>query len=128
MDVRLFEVPAPQAEYKIKAVCVSCGDDLVVVVGGGSRYHLGSLGLTISMPSIKDPAKLTNSTYQVPVPGHKEESLAREASCKLSKFLSKNVVVTVGIHTDEISKELIRAYVDQFNNLIDLICEAYITA
>ena len=80
------------------------------------------------MPSIKDPAKLTNSTYQVPVPGHKEESLAREASCKLSKILSKNVVVTVGIHTDEISKELIQAYVDQFNNLIDLICEAYITA
>ena len=128
LQVRLFEVAAPQPEYKIEAVCVSCGEDLVVIVGGGSRYHLGSLGLTISLPSIKDPTKLTNSTYQVPVPGHKEESLAREASLKLSKSLRKNVVVTVGIHTDEISKDLIQAYIERFENLIGLVCEAYTSA
>ena len=41
MDVRLFEVAAPQPEYKIEAVCVSCGDDLVVVVGGGEPLSSG---------------------------------------------------------------------------------------
>ena len=128
MEVRFFEVPAPQSEYKIEAVCVSCGEDLIVVIAGGSHYHLGSLGLTISMPSIKDSTKLTNSTYQVPVPGHKEESLAREASYKLSRNLRRNVVVTVGIHADLISKELIQAYVEQFNELVKQICEFYTAA
>jgi hypothetical protein len=116
MEIRHFELPAPQSEHKIEAVCIACGEDLIVVIGGGSRYHLGSLGLTISMPSIKDPQVLTNSTYQLTVPGHKEEALAREASFQLSKKLRRNVVVTVGVHEDNLSKEGIKAYSECFSS------------
>ncbi len=125
MDIRRFEVSAPQPPYNIQAVCVSCGEDLVVVIGGGSRYHLGAAALSICMPSIKDPHKMTNSTYQIPVPGHKEEALARESSLLLSQELCRNVVVTVGIHEDNISRENIQSYVERFNVLIDLIRQAY---
>jgi hypothetical protein len=125
MQVRCFETLLPHSIYKIEAVCVRCGKDLVVVIGGGSHYHLGALGLTLSMPSIKDPLKITNSTYQVPVPGHKEESLAREASLKLSQRLQINVVVTVGLHEDHILKDGIVIYQQYFNILIENICQAY---
>ena len=83
MAIRQFEVPVAGSAYRLEAVCVEGGADLVVVVGGGERYHCGALGLTIAIPSIKDADKLTHSTYQVPVPGHKEEALAREGSRQL---------------------------------------------
>ena len=125
MTVRRFDIDLAGFDSKIEAVCVECGADLIVVVGGGTRYHCGTVALTISLPSIKDPKKLTNSTYQVPVPGHKEEALAREGSLILSRVLARNVVMSVGIHVDNIPKESIPYFVDRFYKLVDQIRAAY---
>ncbi|HEY3310943.1 MAG TPA: hypothetical protein VGK00_04810 [Anaerolineales bacterium] len=127
MTVRRFEIELDEAQYRLEAVCVECGVDLIVVVGGGTRYHIGSAALSISMPSIKDPAKLTNSTYQVPVPGHKEEALAREGSLALSRDLRRNVIVSVGIHVDDLPKEKIPLYSEKFYLLIEMISNAYLS-
>lgn len=125
MAIRQFEIDLADAPNKIEAVCVECGADLIVVVGGGTRYHCGAVALTISLPSIKDPQKLTHSTYQVPVPGHKEEALAREGSLILSNALRRNVVMSVGIHEDNLAKDQIPYVVDQFYKLVERICAAY---
>lgn len=125
MAIRQFAIELQGFDSKIEAVCVECGVDLIIVVGGGTRYHCGTVALTISMPSIKDPKKLTNSTYQVPVPGHKEEALAREGSLILSRALQRNVVMSVGIHVDNIAKDRIQYFVDQFYVLVDEIRAAY---
>jgi len=125
MNTRRFEMAVEGSPHKLEAVCVECGADLIVVVGGGERYHCGALGLTISLPSIKDADKITHSTYQIPVPGHKEEALAREGSLKLAQRLGRNVVMSVGIHEDNLSKEGIQRYVEAFEGLVDMIAEAY---
>lgn len=125
MNTRRFEIAVDGSPQKLEAVCVECGADLIVVVGGGERYHCGALGLTISLPSIKDADKITHSTYQIPVPGHKEEALAREGSLKLAQRLGRNVVMSVGIHEDNLSKEGIQRYVEAFEGLVDMIAEAY---
>ena len=125
MVIRQFQIDLEGTQNKIEAACVECGVDLIVVVGGGTRYHCGTLALTISMPSINDPQKLTNSTYQVPVPGHKEEALAREGSLILSRALRRNVVMSVGIHEDELPKERIPYVTEQFYKLVEMIREAY---
>jgi gallate decarboxylase subunit D len=126
MAIRQFEIGLEGSQNKIEAVCVECGVDLVVIVAGGTRYHCGTLALTISMPSIKDPQKLTNSTYQVPVPGHKEEALAREGSLILSRTLQRNVVMSVGIHQDDLPKDRIPYVTDQFYKLVEMIRDAYL--
>jgi len=125
MNVRRFEMAVADSAYQLEAVCVECGVDLIVVVGGGERYHCGALGLTITLPSIKDADKLTHNTYQVPVPGHKEEALAREGSLILSQRLSRNVALSVGVHEDNLSKAGIQHYMDAFEALVDVIAEAY---
>jgi hypothetical protein len=125
MNVRRFEVAVAGSPYKVEAVCVEVGADLIVVVGGGEGYHIGALGLSIVIPSLKDADKLTHSTYQVPVPGHKEEALAREGSRELARRLNKNVVMSVGIHEDDLSKEGIQRYTEAFNALVDMIGQAY---
>ena len=125
MTVRRFELAVAESAYRIEAVCVEAGADLVVVIGGGERYHVGALGLTITLPSIKDEEKLTHSTYQIPVPGHKEEALAREGSRELVRLLNRNVVLSVGIHEDDLTQEGIQQYMDAFNALVDMIGQAY---
>ena len=125
LPIRQFETLVTSSRFKLEAVCVECGADLVVIVGGGERYHIGALALTISMPSINDSNRLTNSTYQVPVPGHKEEALAREGSLLLSQRLGRNVALSVGIHQDNLSPEGIQRYAEAFYALVDLICKGY---
>jgi hypothetical protein len=125
MNIRQFQVADPVSGQSVTAVCVTCGNDLVVVVGGGERYHIGAAALSISMPRIKDPEILTNSTYLVPVPGHKEEDLARNGSLKLSKGLAKNVVMTVGIHQDQISKAGIQNFLALFDDLVEKILKDF---
>jgi hypothetical protein len=125
MDVRHFRARAEGSTAEVEAVCIGCGPDLVVVVGGGERYHVGAVALGLSLPSIRDPAKHTTSGYLVPVPGHREEDLAREGSLRLSRALQRNVVVTVGIHDDQIAKARIQEYVEAFRRLVDSIERAY---
>ncbi len=125
MNVRRFEVAVVGSLYKVEAVCVEVGADLIVVIGGGEGYHIGALGLSIVIPSIKDADKLTHSTYQVPVPGHKEEALAREGSRELAHRLGRNVALSVGIHEDDLSKDGIQRYTEAFGVLIDQIGQAY---
>jgi hypothetical protein len=109
------------AGLRLAAVCVRAGDDLVVVVGGGDRPHVGAAALALSLPSLKDPSRLTHSTSLLSVPGHKEEDLARDGALRLSRALGRNVVVTVGIHEDAISKERIAAWVALFDRLLDAV-------
>lgn len=106
---------------RLEALCVSAGSDLVVVVGGGERPHVGAAALALSLPSLKDPSRLTHSSSLLAVPGHKEEDLARDGALRLSRALARNVVVTVGIHDDAIAKERIAAYVALFARLVDAI-------
>ena len=125
MAVQRFEVGVAESPYKVEAVCVEAGADLVVVVGGGARYHCGAVGVSLSLPSLKEVDKLTQSTYQVAVPGHKEEALAREGSRELARLLQRNVVMSVGIHEDDLSKDGIQRYTEAFNDLIEVIGRAY---
>ena len=125
LAVRRFELGVEGSLYKVEAVCVEVGADLVVVIGGGQRYHCGAVGLSLSLPSLKEADRLTQSTYQLPVPGHKEEALAREGSRELARLLERNVVVCVGIHEDDLSKDGIQRYTEAYNALVDMIGGAY---
>jgi gallate decarboxylase subunit D len=122
--VRRFQVEGTGSS-RLDAVCVSCGADLVVVVGGGGRPHVGSVALGISLASLKDPAQRTQSSYLLAVPGHKEEDLARTASQRLTRELRRSVVVTVGIHEDDITQPRIQEYLALFAELVDRIIAAY---
>ena len=125
LNIQHFEQEVTDSPYRVEAVCVECGADLIVVIGGGERYHIGALGLTITLPSIKDVERPTQSTYQIPVPGHKEEILAREGSLLLARRLGRNVVLSVGIHEDDLSKEGIQRYSEAFYVLVERIGQAY---
>lgn len=126
LAVRRCRVGDAAAGAWLEAACVSVGDDLVVVVGGGQRPHLGAAALAISVPSAVDPSARTSSSYLASVPGHREEDLARDGALRLSRALRCQVVVTVGIHDDAISRERIGLYLDLFGRLLDAVAAEHV--
>jgi gallate decarboxylase subunit D len=121
LPLRRCRVEDRAAGAWLEAACVGVGDDLVVVVGGGQRPHVGAAALAISVPGVVDPSARTCSSYLVSVPGHREEDLARDGALRLSRALRRQVVVTVGIHDDAISRERIELYLGLFRRLMDQV-------
>jgi hypothetical protein len=121
LEVRRCAVEDAATATRLEAVCVACGGDLVVIIGGGARYHVGAAALALSLPSLKDPSTPATSSYLVAVPGHKEEELARDGALRLARALRRHVVMTVGIHDDDITRERIAGYVALFERLVDEI-------
>ena len=124
LGVRRVVVADRRAGLRLEAVCVACGEDLVVVVGGGERPHVGASALGLSVPSLKDPARRTQSSALASVPGHKEESLARDAALRLAARLDRHVVVTVGIHDDGADRARIEGYLALFDRLVEKVAAA----
>lgn len=78
------------------------GEDLVVLISGGDRPHLG----TISAGSRLEPIQ----TIQLQT--HKEFYITEELAVLLRKQFSGNFVICAGVHLDNIQKDEIKRLTD----------------
>ncbi len=89
--------------YHVQADFSLLGDDLVVLIYGGEKPHVGAVAVGISRPSLENPEAVSATTSVFTFTGHKEDELARKMAHTLASDLQRNVVVTVGIHVDKIT-------------------------
>ena len=94
-------------EYQIQADVLFCGRDICIVISGGDKPHIGAVALAFLAESPSPQQRLSATPSVIAVPGHKEYHLALAAAEQLSKTLKRTVVVTMGIHIDGITPELI---------------------
>ncbi len=95
--------------FLVEALAFLVGDDLVVIVHGGEKPHVGAVAISIPRTSLADAEKVSSSTSVFTLIGHKEDELARIMAGKIASTLQRNVVLTAGIHVDNISDEGIKA-------------------
>jgi hypothetical protein len=118
-----FHVATQQGEYDIEAHVRFIGDDLLVSISGGEKPHIGAVAVAQPRPSLKDPT-LTSATASVfCYVGHKEDELAKHAAEQLAKALNTRVVVTAGIHWNDLSEEGIQKVMRHSRLLLDLILD-----
>jgi len=113
--VRLTQKKGP---YRIQAEALLLGNDLVVSIWGGSEPHLGAVALAMPRPSLRDSAVTSSTSSVLTRLGHKEDEIVKKVSERLAAGLNSVVVVSAGIHWDDISEEGIRT--------IDSLCEKLI--
>ncbi len=94
-----------QFPYQVQAVFSLIGDDLVALISGGEKPHVGAVAVGVSRPSLENPKAFSATTSVFALTGHKEDTLARNMAQSLATGLQRNVVVTVGIHVDKISPQ-----------------------
>ena len=123
MKETFFEVKVKTqtGSFDIEAGIRRIGDDLLVAIWGGKKPHIGAVSAAQSRPSLKDPKAMSATASVICFPAHKEDELAKAVSEVLAAVLDTRVVVTAGIHWDNISEDGIRKVISNSKILVDII-------
>ena len=118
-----FHVITTQGKYDLEAYVRSIGEDLLVAVSGGEKPHIGAVAVAQPRPSLKDPTVRSATASVICYVGHKEDDLAKHAAEKLAASFNTRVVVTAGIHWDNLSEEGIEKVIRHSRLLLDLVVD-----
>ena len=112
----------------VEATVVRAGGDLCIVLTGGDRPHIGTVTLSVPRPSLADSTRTSATTSVLNLTGHKDGEAAQYLSQRLAAALGATVVVTGGIHVDDIRPGEIKTVlhlVDRLTTtLVDLLTAA----
>ncbi len=111
--------------YDLVANARLVGDDLLVAIWGGDRPHIGAVSMAQPRASLRDPSKLSATASVFTYVGHKEDILAKPASETLASALNKKVVVTAGIHWDDMEEKGIKRVIKNCEILIGMIVKEF---
>ena len=106
--------------FDIEATALRLGRDLTVAIRGG-QAHVGAVALAQPRPSLRDPRSTSATASVLCVVGHKEDAVVKRASEFLAAALDARVVVTAGIHWDDLGAEGIRAVMAKVDLLVQFM-------
>lgn len=118
-----FTIETETGAYDLTANVRVIGADLLIAIWGGERPHIGAVAVAQPRPSLKDPNVTSASTSVFCFVGHKEDELAKAAAEILSATLNTAVVVTAGIHWDNLEEEAILKIIKNSETLVDMILQ-----
>ncbi len=98
---------------------------MLVSIWGGTHPHIGAVALAVPRPSLTN-AHITSSTSSVLTRiGHKEDEIVKRVSEEMSAALNTPVIVTAGIHWEDLSEEGIETVRSVCGTLVrDLVLRA----
>ncbi len=121
MNHRDFSVKTAEGSFDLEASGQWIGPDLLVAIRGGEKPHIGAVAVAQPRPSLKN-SEFTAATVSVfCYSGHKEDELAKAAAEILAAALNAHVVVTAGIHWDNLSEEGIQQVIKNSGILLERI-------
>jgi hypothetical protein len=105
VDVVSHIISEKQDGFEIVAMVYELSDDCLVILYGGTRPHIGAIGMAQARPSLKDPRENAATSSVFTYTGHKEDMVAKMLSEEITRRLGRNTVVVAGIHWDDLSAE-----------------------
>lgn len=119
----MIHLKTDSGAFDIEADVRRIGEDYLVSIYGGEVPHIGAVAAAHPRPSLKDPSIVSATASVICYTAHKEDELAKQAAEKLAAALNARVVVTAGIHWDNLSEAGINQIIENSRNLITLILE-----
>jgi len=93
-----------EGRCQISLILQDTGNGINGLLTGGEKPHVGGVVLALPRPSLRGEG-WSADLYITPVPGHKDVDLARTVAASLARELRCSVVVTAGIHSDNLCSE-----------------------
>ena len=93
------------------------GDDLMVLVYGGDKPHLGCTVMSVPRQSLSGDGSLSCTSSVLNLTGHKDEEICRMISEMYCKKLGCIVVCSGGFHVDNIKAEQVEELLDRIKEL-----------
>jgi gallate decarboxylase subunit D len=94
-----------EKEIEVFAQINAIGDDLLVILWGGTEPHIGAIGMGQPRSSLRSPQETSATSSVFTFIGHKEDGVAKWMAEELARRLNKKVVVSCGMHWDELTDE-----------------------
>jgi gallate decarboxylase subunit D len=121
--MKRMTVTVKTGRFSLEALVVTIGPDLLVAIGGGTHPHVGAVALAVPRPSLQNHRRTSATSSVLTLLGHKEDVTAKTVSEALAAALKRNVVVTAGIHWDNLKPEDIGAINELTQRLIAKIVD-----
>ena len=118
-----FTLQTEEDDYNLSASVRLIGADVLVAIWGGEKPHIGAVAIAQPRPSLRDPAVTSSSASVICLVGHKEDEMAKAAAEILAAVLETHVVVTAGIHWDNLAPEAIQHIVRNSEILVEMILQ-----
>jgi len=96
-----------EGRCQITLTLTDTGDGIHGLLTGGEKPHVGGVVLALPRLSLRGEG-WSADVYITPVPGHKDVDVARTIAETLARELRCPVVVTAGIHSDNLCPEELR--------------------
>lgn len=119
-----IQLSAGTDRYRLEASVRFVGVDLLVAIYGGEVPHIGAVAVAQPRPSLEPPhEKISASTSVICLLGHKEDELAKAAAEKLAAAVNRAVVVSAGMHWEQLDPAGIKVVESNARQIVDLILE-----
>lgn len=105
-----------EGRCQISLTLLDTGHGINGLLVGGEKPHIGGVVLALPRPSLSGEG-WSEDVFITPVPGHKDVEVARSVASLLSRHLQCPVVVTAGIHSEQLSSEELRLIVKNCDRL-----------
>lgn len=115
MELKRFS--CGEAPYTLEAEVRLLGSDLLVILSGGTKPHIGSIAVALPRPSLANEKIVSSTSSVYNFVGHKDHVIAQRIAEKLSSRLDRHVVAVAGFHIDEISEEGIARVIENCDGL-----------
>ena len=103
--------------YTVHAEVRLLGADVLVILSGGTKPHIGSIAVAHPRPSLADEEIVSSTSSVYNFLGHKDHVIAQRVAEILSSRLNRNVVAVAGFHIDKITQEGISRVVENCDEL-----------
>lgn len=105
----------------VDAEAVRIGADLLVYIWGGNVPHIGAVAAAQPRPSLADSQQNSATASVLTYLGHKEDEVVKYVSEKLSGALNTKVVVTAGIHWDDLTTPAIDTIIERCREITETL-------
>lgn len=116
-ELTRIKVEAKAQAYSLRAEAAWIGADLLVWIWGGVA-HIGAVAMAQPRPSLADPQRTSATASVFAYVGHKEDEVAKRAAETLASALDAKVVVSAGMHWDNLPAEGIEIIKDLTRQLL----------
>lgn len=98
------------------------GDDLVVILGGGDRPHIGSTAFAMPRPSLTG-AGTSATVSTLNRTGHKDDFLANPIAQGVAARMGCAVTCIAGVHVEDAAPAQITAIRQAVPSVVDRACQ-----
>ena len=112
-----MRISVGEGRHQVWAEICAVGDDLILLVGGGDKPHIGSV--CIAVPYDKGAGKIRATPSCVyTMPGPKDDVVVRKFAEELAKHFNTPVLCVGGIHLEDATEEEIKLMVENADKLL----------